>query len=194
GDGAPADIHPDLLRKTGKSHINFAQRIPYASSTIQSNTEQHFILTEIIWDVCNLVAQAIEKYLLDQYSQLNFVCSLLPMGENPVTAPFTGMVLNIQCATIGHWDAEDVLICVVLLFGHFQNGQFVQYETGLILDVLPGDFFIFPSSKITHFNLHFSGFRGSLVLHSDARTDSWVNHRNGWEKHMNTSFNPSALL
>ncbi|KAG1781331.1 hypothetical protein EV702DRAFT_1042447 [Suillus placidus] len=110
-NGASADIHPDLLHKN-----------------------------EIIRDICNLVIQAIEKYLPNQYSQLNVVCFLLLMGENPITAPFTGLVLNIQCATIGHWDAEDVPICVVLLFGQFQNGKFVQYETGLVLDILPGDF------------------------------------------------------
>ncbi|KAG1778087.1 hypothetical protein EV702DRAFT_1196503 [Suillus placidus] len=155
GDGAPADIHPDLLRKTGKSRINFAQRIPYASSTIQSNTEQYFILTEIIQDVCNLVAQAIEKYLPDQYSQLNFL-----------SAPFTGMVLNIQCATIGHRDAEDVPICVVLPFGRFQNGQFVQYETGLVLDVLPGDFSFshLPKSRTSIFTFLASEGHSSYIL------------------------------
>jgi hypothetical protein len=87
-------------------------------------------LTEIIQDMCNLVAQAIEKYLPDQYSQLNLVCSLLSMGENLITAPLTSLVLNIQCTTIGHQDGEDVPICIVLSFGQFQNEQFVQYETG----------------------------------------------------------------
>ncbi|KAG2357522.1 hypothetical protein BDR07DRAFT_1380057 [Suillus spraguei] len=109
GTGAPIGIHPDLLHKTGRSRVNHMQRIPYASSTIHANQEQYSILAEIIQDICRLIAQAIEKYLPDVYSRLNFVCSLLPMGENPVTAPFTGLVLNIQCTTTGHLDAEDDL-------------------------------------------------------------------------------------
>jgi hypothetical protein len=58
-------------------------------------------------------------------------------------------VLNIQCITISHWDGEDVPICIVLLFGQFQNGQFVLYETGLVFNIFASDFVAFPSSKIT---------------------------------------------
>ncbi|KAG2737612.1 hypothetical protein P692DRAFT_20761328 [Suillus brevipes Sb2] len=194
GNGAPSGIHPDLLYKAGKSRVNHMQRIPYASSTIHANREQYSVLAEILQDICRLIGQAMEKYLPDVYSQLSFVCSLLPMGEHPVTAPFTGLALNIQCNTAGHLDGDDCLVCCVIPFGQYSNGQFVQYETGLVFDIVPGDFFIFPSGKITHFNLHFSGFRGSLVLHSDALTDSWVKDRNGWINHMNTTFDSSILL
>ncbi|KAG2355760.1 hypothetical protein BDR07DRAFT_1381281 [Suillus spraguei] len=96
GTGAPIGIHPDLLHKTGKFRVNHMQRIPYASSTIHANQEQYSILAEIIQDICRLIAQAIEKYLPDVYSRLNFMCSLLPMGEN-------------LCTTTGHLDAEDDL-------------------------------------------------------------------------------------
>lgn len=89
---------------------------------------------------------------------------------------------------MGHKDRADDAVCVVLPFGHFTGGQFVQYETGLVLPIMPGDFFIFPSSKITHFNLPYSGHRGSVVLHSDASSASWIKDRNGWIQHMNTTF------
>jgi hypothetical protein len=53
---------------------------------------------------------------------------------------------------------------------------------------LPVILLLSPLQK-SHFNLHFSSFRGSLVLHSDACMDYWVHSRNGWEKHINTGFN-----
>ncbi|KAG2351587.1 hypothetical protein BDR07DRAFT_1318432 [Suillus spraguei] len=110
------------------------------------------------------------------------------MGKNLVTAPFTGLVLNIQCTTTGHLDADDDLVCCVIPFDKFINRPFVQYKTGLVFDIVPGDFFIFRSLKITHFNLHFSSFQGSLVLHSDGLTNSWVDNRNRWKNHMTTTF------
>lgn len=87
-------------------------------------------------------------------------------------APFTGFVLNLNCTTMGHLDGADDTLCVVLLFGNFTGGEFVEFETGLIFNIMPGDFFAFPSSKITHFNLPYSGCRGSLVFHSDGHSES----------------------
>lgn len=94
--------------------------------------------------------------------------------------PFTGFVLNLNCTTMGHLDGADDTLCVVLPFGNFTGGEFVEFETGLIFNIMPGDFFAFPSSKITHFNLPYSGCRGSLVFHSDGHSELWIQDHNGW--------------
>ena len=54
-----------------------------------------------------------------------------------------------------------------------------MYELGLVIKMKAGDVLAFPSWRFTHFNLHFSGLRGSFVLHSDKEGDSWVQDFNG---------------
>ena len=93
-------------------------------------------------------------------------------------------MLNIQVCTDGHTDEFDDTICLVIPFGNFQGGELVLWEPGLVLDLKEGAMVIFPSSKITHFNLHFTGFRGSVVLHTDKELKSWLENRNGWHNHM----------
>ena len=56
------------------------------------------------------------------------------------------------------------------------------YEPGLVIPLHNGHFIAFPSSRITHFNLHFSGKRASIVLHTDREIDKWTKGgRNGWK-------------
>lgn len=81
-------------------------------------------------------------------------------------------------------DSNDDRICVVIPFGAFRGGELVLHEMGLVIELQEGDIIIFPSSKLTHFNLHFTGVRGSVVMHSDKEVKSWIKDRNGWDKHM----------
>ena len=83
-----------------------------------------------------------------------------------------------------HRDQSDKRICVVIPFGDWEGGDICLYELGLVVKLRPGDVLVFPSCHITHFNLHFTGFRGSLVLHSDRQGANWVKDCNGWEKHV----------
>ena len=39
---------------------------------------------------------------------------------------------------------------------------------------------VFPSRKITHFNLAYIGEQASLVLYTDKEMTSWVGDQNGW--------------
>lgn len=95
-------------------------------------------------------------------------------------------MLNIHVCTDGHVDEFDDLVCVVIPFGVWHGGELVLHEAGLVVEMKSGDIIIFPSSKITHFNLHFTGTRLSIVMHSDKYSDSWVKDRNGWKAHMAT--------
>lgn len=94
--------------------------------------------------------------------------------------PFGGFVINLNVCTRAHRDWKDMDLCVVIPIGDFTGGELCLLEPGLVLAVRPGDMVIFPSHKITHFNLHYIGKRASLVLHSDRDGAQWVKNRNGW--------------
>jgi len=109
---------------------------------------------------------------------------MLPFNANSPAFPFSGLVVNLCVSTDGHRDLKDKRICVVIPFGEWEGGEICLYELGLVIKLKAGDILIFPSCDITHFNLHFFGLRGSLVLHSDRQGDSWIKDHNGWSSHM----------
>ncbi|SJL05239.1 uncharacterized protein ARMOST_08605 [Armillaria ostoyae] len=101
--------------------------------------------------------------------------------------PFSGFVINVGVATNGHCDGFDKIAYVVMPFGDWEGGELCLYEAGHVWCLKPWDVLIFPSGRITHFNLHFTGLQGSLILHSDGRSDSWAEGEdesafkyNGW--------------
>ena len=98
--------------------------------------------------------------------------------------PFSGVVVNLCVSTTPHRDHSDTRMCIVIPFGEWEGGDLCLHELGLVIKLSPGDIFVFPSRKITHFNLHFTGTRGSLVLHSDRQGAHWVEDCNGWERHV----------
>lgn len=56
----------------------------------------------------------------------------------------------------------------------------VLVEPGLVLDLKQGDFVVFRSPEVSHFNLDYEGHRASLVLHTDSEMDKWNEHQNHW--------------
>jgi hypothetical protein len=122
----------------------------------------------------------VEHQLPDTYEELDVYCEILPLGGDSPARPFSGFVVNICVSTNGHRDGSDKLICTVIPFGFWKGGEICLHELGLVIELKAGDILIFPSFNITHFNLHFTGLRGSLVLHSDVKGDRWVEDFNGW--------------
>lgn len=70
-------------------------------------------------------------------------------------------------------------MCAVVPFGDFEGGELVFYELGLVLQLTSGDVVTFRSERLTHFNLHYVGVRGSIVFHSDGDLKRWVEKKNG---------------
>lgn len=85
------------------------------------------------------------------------MAELLPGHNVPAFWPFQSLVLNINAITKAHRDEKDCQLCLVIPIGDFVGGELCLLEMGLVLDVKPGDIVIFPSSEVTHFNLHFQG-------------------------------------
>lgn len=113
-------------------------------------------------------------------------------GECPA-APFAGFVINFNVATKIHRD-NDRGFCVILVISeNCEGGALCLEELGIKLKLANGDFAIFPSQKISHFNTDFKGERVSLVFHTDADSELWIKHRNYW-KHSLFMLEPEAVF
>jgi len=90
-------------------------------------------------------------------------------------------VVNIGAQLEPHTDPKDEGLCVVIPFGSWKGGELCLYDVGIVLELEPGDVVLFPSDRITHFNLEVEGLRGSLVMASDRDIKgSWMEDRNKW--------------
>lgn len=109
------------------------------------------------------------------------------MNETTAVPPFTGFVINFNVTTVIHRDVNDEVMCLVLVINDCTGGELCLQEPGLVFNLQCGDFIVFRSRQITHFNLHFVGYRISVVFHSDMHFKSWVEDRNGWGNNMHFS-------
>ncbi|KAJ7649690.1 hypothetical protein FB45DRAFT_1075268 [Roridomyces roridus] len=181
GTGAPTDAHPDTLRK-GQGRVNFEQRNARRSKDMK-NPNEYPLLVEAYMDFFEILRVALKQYLPAEYDELSIFVEHLPLGASSPCFPFGGFVINLRACTWAHRDVGDKILCFVIPFGNFQGGGLCLYEAGLCLDLKMGDGLVFPSCDLTHFNLHFTGMRGTLVLHSDRHGDQWVDDFNGWASH-----------
>ena len=125
--------------------------------------------------------------LPSMYDHLEVTASLLPDNNTSAVRPFLGLVINMNVVTTTHRDSKDDQVCLVLAVGDFEGGELCLYEPGLVLPLRHGQFVVFRSCDITHFNLHYTGRRASVVLHTDREMSKWEkSDRNGWSS--NTFF------
>ena len=122
-----------------------------------------------------------KKILQEEFNLLEAYVQILPGNNSPTYSPFLSISINFNVATKGHRDSMDKAVCLVLAITNARGGDLVLHEPGIVVDLKNGDIIIFKSSKITHFNLHFTGIRASIVLHSDKEFDRWVENRNNWQ-------------
>ena len=120
----------------------------------------------------------------DTYKHLEAYARLLPCNNQALSAPFLGLVINLNVATAAHRDSKDDSLCLVLAVGDYEGGELVLYEPGLVIPLQNGDFVLFPSCELTHFNLHYTGRRASIVLHTDREMAKWHTGRNGWSNNV----------
>ncbi|KAJ7181625.1 hypothetical protein C8R43DRAFT_869657 [Mycena crocata] len=197
GHKAPKGVHPHYVFKEKKGKVNHTQRVPYASKEIEENPEEAEMLAELIHLVTIIVEHhvrlyslflnksdhpylQIRRFLPKEYDELVVFVSKLPLNERSLAYPFGGFVINVCVATRGHRDRFDKRFCVIIPLGEWTGGELCLYEAGFVFRLQPWDILIFPSCDLTHFNLHFTGVRLSLVLHSDKFGDNWGRDGNGW--------------
>ncbi|EIN04393.1 hypothetical protein PUNSTDRAFT_138796 [Punctularia strigosozonata HHB-11173 SS5] len=181
GDDAPMDIHPLKLKtRTGKRHAQRPQRLPEMSQEGQKDGNETEQLLDDLEPLILEVLRVLEHHLPKECVVQATFAKKLPLHDVTPAGPFTGLVVNIAVATLGHRDKKDFEICVVIPLGKWTGGQLVLHELGLVFDLQAGDILWFRSTEITHFNLHFKGCRASIVLTHDADGRFWVRDMNGW--------------
>lgn len=124
-----------------------------------------------------------KKLLPDEYDILIKFTDSLPGGATSPVYPFAGLVININVCTEIHRDRKDAesLCMVVPLFDRDTiGGHLCIQELGLVMGMKSLDVVIFKSALLTHFNLHYTGKRASLVFKSDYTGATWVKDQNGW--------------
>ena len=121
-----------------------------------------------------------QLHLPDDYAILAHIAESLPGNAMSPVMPFVSLVVNINVRTEAHRDKWDKNLCLALAIGDFSGGRLVLQEQGLVLELQSGDFAVFRSSKITHFNMDYTGRWASLIMQTDIKFDKWTNGRNGW--------------
>ena len=72
----------------------------------------------------------------------------------------------------------------MLPFGNWKGGELCLYEPGITLGLRAGDVVLFPSNRISHFNLCMEGHCGSIVLSTDRDMKGWIENRNHWASYV----------
>ncbi|SJL12078.1 uncharacterized protein ARMOST_15499 [Armillaria ostoyae] len=182
GYDAPESASPYFTLKEGQTTVHIQRRAPGHSKEFLQDIGEADLLAKLFQDVMSFVN--VRALLPGIYKELTVFVDHLPLNDHSPAYPFSGFVINVGVATDGHRDGFDKLACVVIPFGKWTGGELCLYEAGFVWRLKPWDILIFPSGRITHFNLHFTGLRGSLVMHSDKGGDAWAQGEelgyNGW--------------
>ncbi|TFK66319.1 hypothetical protein BDN72DRAFT_899963 [Pluteus cervinus] len=169
--------------QNNKKKVNTAQFIPRASRDLLNHPAKYGLLQQMLAPVFTWIDKTVEKYLPEEHEDLRKFTESLPGNTVSPASPFSGFVINLNVTTQVHRDWNDQSICVVTIISKCEGGELVLVEPGLVLDLQVGDTVIFPSSRLSHFNMHFKGYRASLVCHSDKHATAWTEFRNHFWYH-----------
>lgn len=131
-----------------------------------------------------------EELFPDEFEILSQYIERLPCNYSSPVYPFSGFVINLNCATRIHRDWGDSDICLVIAFSDAEtrtdqvkgkDGALCSLELGLVCHLCPGVPIVFRSQELSHFNRHFKGYRVLLVLHTDSGLKGWADNMYGWE-------------
>ncbi|KAJ7648969.1 hypothetical protein DFH06DRAFT_931479, partial [Mycena polygramma] len=118
GDGAPKDVHPDNVHKTGKGKSHLFQRLPRESKELQEHKEEYKRIADAFTDFFDLIRVAFKHYLGTEYDKISIFAETLPLGASSPAYPFSGFVLNLNSCTWSHRDGDKVM-CFTIPLGDF---------------------------------------------------------------------------
>ncbi|KAF9001417.1 hypothetical protein BDZ89DRAFT_1081836 [Hymenopellis radicata] len=170
GHDAPVDGVDDAWRmdKTGQKRSDIFQSMPRMAKEATSD-ERWDTLRELLQPISDFLTEQM-RILIPDFTVLDAYIDFLPGCPQPSVYHFGGVVVNFNACSRGHRDHGDQNICLVLS----------AHEAGLVVRTYTGDSLVFQSCRITHFNLHYTGKRASIVFHSDRDGSAWAKDRNGW--------------
>ncbi|KAJ3965340.1 hypothetical protein EV361DRAFT_1020368 [Lentinula raphanica] len=167
--------------RSDNQKTNTSQFFPYASSDIQKFASEYALLCDSLEDILQeIVTKTLARHP-DQFKEINGMIDIIPLHDLSPVKPFTSFVLNLNVTTLLHKDHGDKSGCIVLSIGSHTGGELCLLEPRLALQLRHGDWVVFPSQHYTHFNLHYSGVRASLVIQSDKEGTSYEKNGNGWD-------------
>lgn len=110
---------------------------------------------------------------------------VLPGTKVSAVDPWLSWVVNVNVVTRLHEDGKDLGWCfdLVITDKNFVGGDLCFVQPGLAIPLLNGDFCIFPSKDITHFNLDYVGEHCSMVFATCSGFASWEEDQHGWYGH-----------
>jgi hypothetical protein len=125
-----------------------------------------------------------ERFYPEKHKKLSSGFSdKLPYTTRNPFHPHSGVSINCNARTTGHFDPNDALdSCTTGSFGEFTGGELVYWQLGLIVKPRKLEALDFFSRLLFHFNLDYFGFRGSIVFHTEKEGQrKWCsNDNNGW--------------
>lgn len=123
-----------------------------------------------------------KEVLPEDFDVIAQFADVLPAGGFSPAYPFTGFVINLNVTTKLHRDTGDLNFCLVMVISEdCTGGDLCFLEPGIRLELGHGDIVLFRSKELSHYNMHFRGKRASIVFHSEAAGQEWVNSRNKWK-------------
>lgn len=126
------------------------------------------------------VVQALGRHP-EMFEEVKADLNIIPLHDQTLASPFPCLVLNFNVVTLLHKDQKDKKGCIVVVLGPHTGGELCLAEPKLVLQLRHGDWVVFPSQDISHFNLHYVGQRASMVMHSDKSGLSYQQDGNGWD-------------
>ncbi|KAJ8077899.1 hypothetical protein PM082_002340 [Marasmius tenuissimus] len=152
-----------MLEQKGNTHTcNPTQFTPQHSKETYEQESRGTILMHVLQPIIRHLAE-MKKQFPKENGELEVFVTKLQYDGVSEAHPFAGIAVNVNVATIAHLDHMDLYLCLVLTLHACTGGELVLEELGIVINFKPGDFVIFPSTIIMHYNLRYP-LRQSLIL------------------------------
>ncbi|KAK1231270.1 hypothetical protein PQX77_005610 [Marasmius sp. AFHP31] len=180
GHDAPHDADPWTLQKEGKRPPDISQFTPRFSAEFYDQEIRGTRLLKAMTPLLKYLATMVKERFPKENGELVAFISGLPLNAASPVHPFGGVAVNVNAATIVHLDPKDLNLCLVLAIHDCTGGELVLEGPGIVIRLKSGDFTIFPSKRISHYNLDFKGLRVSFAFSTDDAAKQWIEDNNGW--------------
>ncbi|KAH9915373.1 uncharacterized protein B0H18DRAFT_1124959 [Fomitopsis serialis] len=123
GNTAPTDVPPFMLGRPNGLRVNYAQMLPYTSKDMREHEDIYCSLRNVLGDVFEWLDSKLAAMFPNFYVRLEQFAEILPGNSAPLSAPFLGLVVNLNVVTQAHRDSKDYDMCLVLAVGDFDEPE-----------------------------------------------------------------------
>ncbi|KAH9916068.1 uncharacterized protein B0H18DRAFT_854224, partial [Fomitopsis serialis] len=102
GSTAPTDVPPFMLARPNGHRTNYTQMLPYTSKDMAQHEDIYQSLRNVLGDVFEWLDNKIATMFPNFYTRLENFAEILPGNNTPLSAPFLGLVVNLNVVTQAH--------------------------------------------------------------------------------------------